>query len=79
MRPRCGLRVAGIDDAMIADCVGVDPDALPTFMRVPEAKARRRIRRATDLTKAVVESSDRFAARLLENENGTPVPAKICR
>ncbi|MGE0219778.1 hypothetical protein [Mycolicibacterium sp.] len=32
------LRDAGIADEVIADCVGVDLDALPTFMRVAEAK-----------------------------------------
>ncbi|HEX2284586.1 MAG TPA: hypothetical protein VHI10_07125 [Mycobacterium sp.] len=32
------LREAGIADEVIAECVGVDPDALPTFMRVAEAK-----------------------------------------
>ena len=32
------LRDAGIADELIADCVGVDLDALPTFMRLAEAK-----------------------------------------
>jgi hypothetical protein len=32
------LRDAGIDEDVIAERVGVDPDALPTFMRVAEAK-----------------------------------------
>lgn len=32
------LRGAGIDDEVIAECVGVDIAALPTFMRVAEAK-----------------------------------------
>jgi hypothetical protein len=32
------LRDAGIADAVIAECVGVDLDALATFMRVAEAK-----------------------------------------
>jgi hypothetical protein len=32
------LREAGIDDALIAECLGVDPDALPTLMLVAEAK-----------------------------------------
>jgi len=32
------LRDAGITDEVIAECVGVDLDALPTFMRVAEAK-----------------------------------------
>lgn len=32
------LRGAGISDEVIAQCVGVDLDALPTFMRVAEAK-----------------------------------------
>ena len=32
------MRDAGIADEVIAECVGVDPDALPTFMRVAEAK-----------------------------------------
>jgi hypothetical protein len=32
------LRDAGIADELIAERVGVDPAALPTFMRVAEAK-----------------------------------------
>jgi hypothetical protein len=32
------MRDAGVADEVIAECVGVDPDALPTFMRVAEAK-----------------------------------------
>lgn len=32
------LRDAGIADEVIAECVGVDLDALPTFMRVAHAK-----------------------------------------
>jgi hypothetical protein len=32
------MRDAGIADEVIAECVGVDPDALSTFMRVAEAK-----------------------------------------
>ena len=32
------LRDAGIADEVIADHVGVELDALPTFMRVAEAK-----------------------------------------
>jgi hypothetical protein len=32
------LRDAGIDDELIAECVGVDPDVLQTFMQVAEAK-----------------------------------------
>jgi hypothetical protein len=32
------LRDAGITNEMIAQCVGVDLAALPTFMRVAEAK-----------------------------------------
>jgi hypothetical protein len=32
------MRDAGIADEVIADCVGVDAEALPTFMRVAEAK-----------------------------------------
>lgn len=32
------LRGAGIADEVIAECVGVDLAALPTFMRVAEAK-----------------------------------------
>jgi hypothetical protein len=32
------LRDAGITDEVIAECVGVDPEALTTFMRVAEAK-----------------------------------------
>ena len=32
------LRDAGIADEVIADCVGVDLGALPTFMRLAEAK-----------------------------------------
>lgn len=32
------LRDAGVADDVIAQSVGVDPDALPTFMRLAEAK-----------------------------------------
>jgi hypothetical protein len=32
------LRDAGIADEVIAECVGVDEDALPNFMRLAEAK-----------------------------------------
>jgi hypothetical protein len=32
------LRDAGIADEMIAERIGVDPAALPTFMRVAEPK-----------------------------------------
>ena len=32
------MRDAGIADDLIAECLGVDVDALPTFMRVAEAK-----------------------------------------
>jgi DNA-directed RNA polymerase specialized sigma24 family protein len=32
------MRDAGISDDVIAECIGVDVDALPTFMRVAEAK-----------------------------------------
>jgi hypothetical protein len=32
------LHDAGIDDEVIAECVGVDLDSLPTFMRVAHAK-----------------------------------------
>jgi hypothetical protein len=32
------LRAAGISDELIAECVGVDLDALPTFMQVADAK-----------------------------------------
>lgn len=32
------MRDAGVADEVIAESVGVDPDALPTFMRVAEAK-----------------------------------------
>ncbi|MCV7064929.1 hypothetical protein [Mycolicibacterium houstonense] len=32
------LRDAGIADDVIAEQVGVDPEALPTFMRLAEAK-----------------------------------------
>jgi hypothetical protein len=32
------MRDAGVADDVIAECVGVDVDALPTFMRVAEAK-----------------------------------------
>lgn len=35
------LRDAGLDDELIAERVGVDLDALPTFMRVAEAKLKR--------------------------------------
>ena len=34
------LRSAGIADEVIATCVGVDLDALPTFMQVAYAKLR---------------------------------------
>ncbi|HYO03308.1 MAG TPA: hypothetical protein VET27_16125 [Mycobacterium sp.] len=32
------MRDAGIAEEVIAECVGVDLDALPTFMRVADAK-----------------------------------------
>lgn len=32
------LRDAGIDADLIAECVGVDRDALPTLIRIAEAK-----------------------------------------
>lgn len=32
------LRDAGITDAVIAECIGVDLDAIPTMMLVAEAK-----------------------------------------
>jgi hypothetical protein len=32
------MRDAGIADDVIAECVGVDLDALPTFMRLAQAK-----------------------------------------
>jgi hypothetical protein len=32
------MRDAGIADEVIAECIGVEVDALPTFMRVAEAK-----------------------------------------
>ncbi|WP_102143623.1 hypothetical protein [Mycobacterium hubeiense] len=32
------LREAGIGDDVIAECIGVDLDALPTLMRLAEAK-----------------------------------------
>jgi hypothetical protein len=32
------MRDAGIADDVIAECIGVEVDALPTFMRVAEAK-----------------------------------------
>lgn len=34
------LRDAGIADEVIADCVGVELEALPTFMQVAYAKLR---------------------------------------
>jgi hypothetical protein len=34
------LRDAGIADEVIAECVGVEPEALPTFMQVAYAKLR---------------------------------------
>jgi hypothetical protein len=46
------LRDAGITDDVIAECVGVDPEALTTFMRVAEAK----------LTTAADERSTRLRA-----------------
>ncbi|KHO17706.1 hypothetical protein [Mycolicibacterium setense] len=38
------LRDAGIADELIAECVGVDLDALPTFMRLAQAKLNRAAR-----------------------------------
>jgi hypothetical protein len=32
------LRDAGIQATLIAECVGVEPEALPTLMRIAEAK-----------------------------------------
>lgn len=32
------MRDAGIADDVIAECIGVEADTLPTFMRVAEAK-----------------------------------------
>lgn len=32
------LRAAGIADDVIAECIGLAPEALPMFMRVAEAK-----------------------------------------
>jgi hypothetical protein len=32
------MRDAGVADDVIAECVGVELDALPTFMRVADAK-----------------------------------------
>ncbi|HEX2285590.1 MAG TPA: hypothetical protein VHI10_12345 [Mycobacterium sp.] len=32
------LRDAGIDENVIAECVGVEPEAIPTLMAVAEAK-----------------------------------------
>jgi hypothetical protein len=32
------LRAAGVDDALIADCVGVEPEALPTLLEIAAAK-----------------------------------------
>lgn len=32
------LRAAGVADAVIAESVGVDPDAFPAFMRIAAAK-----------------------------------------
>jgi hypothetical protein len=41
------LRNAGIADEVIADCVGVELDALPTFMQVAYAKLRTASRETT--------------------------------
>jgi hypothetical protein len=32
------LRDAGVDDALIAECVGVEPEALPTLLDIAAAK-----------------------------------------
>jgi hypothetical protein len=32
------LRDAGVDDALIAECVGVDPEALPALLEIAAAK-----------------------------------------
>jgi hypothetical protein len=32
------LRNAGVDDALIAECVGVDPEALPALLEIATAK-----------------------------------------
>jgi hypothetical protein len=32
------LREAGVDDALIAECVGVEPEALPTLLEIAAAK-----------------------------------------
>jgi hypothetical protein len=32
------LHAAGVDDALIADCVGVEPEALPALLEIATAK-----------------------------------------
>jgi hypothetical protein len=32
------LRAAGVDDALIADCVGVEPESLPALLEIATAK-----------------------------------------
>jgi hypothetical protein len=32
------LQAAGVDDALIAECVGVDPEALPALLEIAAAK-----------------------------------------
>lgn len=40
------LRAAGIPDGLIAECIGVAPEAIDTLMRLAEAKLAGRIRDA---------------------------------
>lgn len=32
------LRAAGVDEALIADCLGVEPEALPALLEIAAAK-----------------------------------------
>lgn len=39
------MRDAGIPDDLIAECIGVAPDAMQTFLQLAEAKLAARLRR----------------------------------
>jgi hypothetical protein len=52
------LRDAGIADDVIADCVGVDIDALTTFMRVALAKLQAASEEQSTRLRAHDDSSD---------------------
>ena len=72
------LRDAGVADDVIAQSVGVDPDALPTFMRVAEAKLAAASDESEESpTSQLFSRAPIFA--LVESANRTPVPVKICR